>query len=429
MPITLTQENTLIVRDINLDSVKEQKVKLDVFIIIPSTVIKNQMLRKPLTEGVDYLLEGDVTAERPGQYSVIIRGINQYEGRILAEWEILARNDPRVTMSPYRNQILGIEEPEEDVDTDEDIAKPICTKGVAEDLFYNEPVFVEHNPLPNYEELLQEWKEREHLKHLWVDYTVFQLPCSWHDCQDVVMPNDSFIKNVDGNCFRVAVSDGVTKSYRSADFAAILTRIYNEHGDRIFNDSRLLLAAKEWEAVQEKAIEHAFPNAPEQQKFEMRYVEHCSASATLNGVEFNLSSMTYKNSSVGDTVFFEVMRDGAEAVILSHNPPMSAEDFSNRPKQLSTKTRNGHYFKEDDVCVRFGMINLEYFYLICSDALAKFLLQEDEDFPQGEKLSCLLGITNDADFRTFCLEQRMNGRLADDDTTFVRIWFNKDTEV
>ena len=84
MPITLTQENTLIVRDINLDNAKEQKVKLNVFIIIPSTVLKNRMLRKPLTEGVDYLLEGDVTAERPGQYSVIIRGINQYEGRILA---------------------------------------------------------------------------------------------------------------------------------------------------------------------------------------------------------------------------------------------------------------------------------------------------------------------------------------------------------
>ena len=243
------------------------------------------------------------------------------------------------------------------------------------------------------------------------------------------MPGESFFKTVDGSCFRAAVSDGVTQSYHAADFATILTRIYNDRGDRIFNDTHLLLAAKEWEAVQEKAIEHAFPNSPEQQKFEMRYVEHCSASATLNGVEFNLSSMTYKNSSVGDTVFFEVMRDGAEAVILSHNPPMSTEDFSNRPKQLSTKTRNGHYFKEDDVCVRFGMINLEYFYLICSDALAKFLLQEDEDFPQEEKLSCLLGITNDADFRTFCLEQRMKGRLADDDTTFVRIWFNKDVEV
>lgn len=108
---------------------------------------------------------------------------------------------------------------------------------------------------------------------------------------------------------------------------------------------------------------------------------------------------------------------------------MTAEDFPTCPKHLSTETNDGKYIDTNDVSVRSGSIKYEHFYLICSAPLARFLLQEDEDFPQSEKLSELLSITNDDEFRRICLEQRMKGRMVDDDTTLVRIWFTRDAEV
>lgn len=351
-----------------------------------------------------------------------ICGINQCAGRVDTNWEILALNDPRASDSG-NNELLGTYG-----HYPQDFSEPVPSSwDSAEDFPYSdlpEPT----SEVPSYAELLLDWREQEHLKHLWIDYNVFQIPCSWHESQDIVMPNDSFMKTVGGNCFRTAVSSGVVKSFHPADYAGILTRIFTEIGDRVFNDVRLLLAAGEWGLVQEDAIMHNFPNSPEQQEFEIRYVNHNSASATLNGVEFNFSSMRYKSSSIGDTVFFEVRRERTDSDSRPESS-MTAEDFPTCPKHLSTETNDGKYIDTNDVSVRSGSIKYEHFYLICSAPLARFLLQEDEDFPQSEKLSELLSITNDDEFRRICLEQRMKGRMVDDDTTLVRIWFTRDAEV
>lgn len=348
-------------------------------------------------------------------------------GRKDIYWAVLTPNDPRLKSSSRSYQNPGIDEPQ-------NLNEPLCSPLNSTKNYLQLELPESVTTVPSYAELLQEWKEQEHLKRLWISYNVFQVPCSWHESQDGVTPQRPFLHNVNGNCFRAAVSDGATKSYQAADYATILTRIFAEHGERVFHEVRLLLAAGEWELVQEDKIKYAFPDAPEQRNVEMRYLKHCSAEATLNGVEFDLVSMTYKDSSVGDTVFFEVQRfcdaemNESQAVILSQNPSMTSADFAGCPKRLSTKTMSGHYIDEHDISTRSGALTLEHHYLICSAALARFLLQEDADFPQGEKLACLLSFSNEDEFRAFCLEQKIYGRLEDDDITFVKIWISKDAE-
>ena len=413
MPITLTQENTLIVRGINLDNEREQKVNLKVFIVIPSTVVKGQTLKKLLTEGVDYRLEGDVTAERPGFYSVVIQGINKYDGRTVAEWEVLARNDPRITKNQYRNQILG-----DDPETEEYEESPLIDDD--DDLPYT---FSIEPKVSCYEEIMGDQSPEGHTPRrpkLTIIYDVFHLPCSWHAYQDSCIPAESFVRETEygAGFFRIAVADGLTSSYHCKEYADILTSTFVEGGKDWFDMEGWDLLSADWKIKQEEAIQEAYPDSPEQQKFEEKMLEHSSASATLNAVEFSLNSTLYRVWCLGDTVFFDI-ENGETPEISAQCPEMKLEDFTDHPKLLSTAKE----YDSADLRKGLGLFSTDHVYLIGTKALAKLIVQETQESRQRDTLRALVNMPDNESFMNFCLDQRIAGQLEDDDTTMVRIRF------
>lgn len=251
-------------------------------------------------------------------------------------------------------------------------------------------------------------------------YDVFCLPCSWHAYHDSCSPAESCIYETEygAGSFRVAIADGLTRSYRPKEYADILTEAFTDGGKQWLTPLGMPILSDKWEINQEVLIRETYYENPELRKFDERLLKHSSASSTLNAVEFGLNTTIFRVYSIGDSVLFDVC-DGLRPELYAQYPDMRIEDFEEPPTLLSTSGTYENLDKETG----YGFFTTDHVYLLCTAALAKFIIREHRRYRQSEKFQDLLDIQDNDAFMNFCLDQRIEGRLEDEDITMIRIRF------
>ena len=414
--IQLTSENTTFTRSVVVDDSTEKRIRIKLIYFRKSTWIKDTTVSSELVEGEDYVLTGTSSATAPGMYSARITGIGRYSGELTFEWELLARDDAKILESPYAAYFLGEKNKRElrvfdfnPLNMDEE----------------------EYCHLPTYERLLHDYAEREQpkKKHL-VHYSVFRMPSSYHPYQDSAYPRDGGVFDLDENgVFRIALSDGVTGSYRSKIYADLLTERFCTSGRDLLWNGELQEVGKDWMKAVLQEVAETFPNSKEEMlKEERRKLRHRGASSTIAGLELYPDSWSTISTTIGDSVVFEIMRFEDEGTqIIRHTPNLTSKEFTNRPNQLHSSDL---HCPDEYIKIGFGRISdiisrEPTYFLIASDALAHYILSTPED-SISHVLDDLLSIKSNQDFQDYCQKQRDMGKLHDDDYTLCVIWVEAD---
>lgn len=405
--ITLIKgENVSITQEVLMYDGKEKQPGITVHYFRPSAWVPDQVVSGILhkdsnwTEG-DYVLEGELCGVEPGVYHAVIRGIRKYDGEIPVEWEIFSRDDPRITENPFAEYFLGRKSKRE------------------LEHFGFDPLNMDEtytSLLPTYEKVLRYYEERQKQKiPLTGHYSVFSMKSDMHSYQDSYYPLDvnSFEVKED-RVIRFAVADGVTNSYRSKPYADLVTGQFCLSGSAVFLKEELPIIGEEWKSFILRDAEETYPNNPLMLRKEKKLLQHKRASATLAGLELDgKREMTI--TTVGDSVVFEiaVTEDGPR--IMHHTPPLTSDEFTNRPEQIHS---------DDEACpdeyikTRRGTFERGSIFLLATDALAQFILTPEEE--EGvNKVADLLAIKNNCEFEEYCAGQKAAGKLHDDDYTMI----------
>lgn len=118
--------------------------------------------------------------------------------------------------------------------------------------------------------------------------------------------------------------------------------------------------------------------------------------------------------AIGDCALFLVRDDSLKVAF----PLTRSEEFGSHPIMLSSNPIMNHLILSD-IRVKRGNYRTGDLFLLCSDALAKWFLQQSED---GEKpWSVLRNLSGQADFERFAMKLRTEGSVRNDDLTLVTL--------
>lgn len=407
----LGDDNSYFTRSVVVYDGTEKEIRIQVVYYRKSLWIRDTMVSDVLTEGEDYVLEGTLSATAPGMYNGTIRGVGKYSGELPFEWELLSRDDPRILESPYAPYFLGEKRKEE--------LQSIGLNPLNMD-------WEESCSLPNYDKLISDYeKSKMPRKKLMVHYSVFHMRATSHSYQDSFYPREAcYIDLEEAEIFRAAVSDGVTKSYMSKVYADLVTERFCKSGKEFLQTTELSEIGQEWKDIVIQDAKDTYPNNPSMVKQELKLLRHKRASATLAGLELRPKSRSAIITTVGDSVVFEIMQDEEEGtILLNHTPNISWKEFTNRPNQLHS---DDLLCPDEYIDTRFSMFSSlvsenQIYFIICSDALAQYLLSPKEDLDTN-RFDDILAINSNDEFEAYCQKQKEAGKLHDDDYTMCLIW-------
>ena len=263
--------------------------------------------------------------------------------------------------------------------------------------------------------------EEEKSGHLRIRGYVYAVPNDGrHNYQDASYPRETFDWIDIAAPFYSCVCDGVTHSSHPKAFADIVSLACGTMGAKAVTEpgSARILGDK-WISHQIQEIDAAYPssntaefNAEEKKLVDREYIHHRRAAATLNILEINQDEAVV--SSYGDTVCFHIR--GNE--IIAQNPPLSADEFTNRPHQINTDT---DHIPQNQLITSATPIQTGDILLQATDALAQWLVSESSDLPREKRLKLLLSVSSEKEFTKLIEQERKHGRLHDDDTTMLKI--------
>ena len=230
----------------------------------------------------------------------------------------------------------------------------------------------------------------------------------YSDCQDRFRINS--ITKI------VAVSDGISQSIFSAEWAELLSFYYADNGHCDEND-RLWLCS-EWRSAVDAKIHERKSQGGKTRTAERMLGNHKGAGATLCGVKF-LNAYSWEGHVLGDSCIITVSKIGSQYQLDFFS---SAEkEFDNCPDYYDSfpEKRGRGTFKEFS-----GEINRNCSMFLVSDPLAKFLKENlDKSTLYTEEL---LRLNNHEDFCRLVSNWRELG-MDDDDTTLCIVeWDGSD---
>jgi hypothetical protein len=239
---------------------------------------------------------------------------------------------------------------------------------------------------------------------------------------------DAFFISTDGETeggtaeFRVGLADGATESAFSKQWAELL--VAEVVDGALF--SALFHPSSEWSAGfsrirrawRDQVMGHDLPWYLEQKVDE-------GAFAAVLGVQFTdrtsrnrrRRAMHVRAVAIGDTCMFHV-RDG---LMLSGFPLDSAQDFSNRPFLVGTRSATDHIMGDHMRRYRAVYLDGDHFYL-ATDALAHFILRQiEEGVPIWDQIDELANEPGQDAFDDWIYRARRWGHMRNDDVTLVKI--------
>lgn len=202
-----------------------------------------------------------------------------------------------------------------------------------------------------------------------------------------------------------ALSDGASVSYDPRAWAGILARRFTEN----------TVVSFDWlqAAITEFRTAHDRETMPwmQQAAFDR------GSFATLLGIEFSPDWRAARVFAVGDTLLAFVDLGQVVRTI----PYVQSDDFDRSPQLLSTNPLENGWLDKDAISSAWHELNIASHeaptLLLMTDALGRWLL----DQPDVSRVSTLLNIPSEQEFRDFVEGERAAGRLKRDDTTLVVI--------
>lgn len=239
---------------------------------------------------------------------------------------------------------------------------------------------------------------------MWVCLQDFHTPkngSSETEYEDAYSPDACFHRSIDG--FRCAVADGASESAFSREWAQLLVKNFARHqlDLRHLQDiwgKLVKLRPLPWylEAKVDKGAHAAFVG------LSIRDGEHHS----------------WRAMAIGDSCLFHVRDDQ----MLLAAPIDKSEVFDNNPYLLSTRCPTPISANAPHLKVLSGTWESKDAFYLATDALAQWLLSEEEDGrPPWTMLAALGTDAEDQPFGSLVKSLREEKKLHNDDTTLLRV--------
>ncbi|HEY5745314.1 MAG TPA: protein phosphatase 2C domain-containing protein [Chryseolinea sp.] len=209
---------------------------------------------------------------------------------------------------------------------------------------------------------------------------------------------------------RLAVSDGATESSFSKEWADLLVSYFKDFSFGIENLPAILNKARDSWFDKIKNIE-----LPWYAQEKIQY----GAYASLLGVTFDLSELTWKAIAIGDSNLF-VIRDDS---LVKAFPITKAEEFGNTPYLLSSKLSQ-NLEVTSHILMANGTLETDDLIIIGTDAISAWVLSEAHKGRQPwQNLKNLLGDTgySKKDFMNWLNNKRFEKEIKNDDTTIITV--------
>ena len=225
------------------------------------------------------------------------------------------------------------------------------------------------------------------------------------DCQDACARNDE--KG------RYAIADGATRSFFPKEWATLIVKHF-------CGDLDLSLAGMDWRTwiapIQRKWYEQIEEKVNERNLFYLTNSFHAQESAvsTFIGIQFNKDNGTWEAMIVGDSCLFHRSDSGFKSYLIENSL-----DFTNRPEVFAS------FAKDNDSEPTFihGDANPGDTFILATDSLAKWILEQKEIGELEAALNTLKAIKTKEQFDQFVYEARHDEdvRLVNDDVTLTLI--------
>ncbi len=225
-------------------------------------------------------------------------------------------------------------------------------------------------------------------------------------------PNeDQWHESPTGNAY--ALSDGASVSYDPRAWASILARRFTEN------------TAVSYEWVQAAIAEFKTAYDRETMPWMQQAAFDQGSFATLLGIELSPDWRAARVFAVGDTLLAFV--DFGQVVRTI--PYTRSDDFDRSPRLFSTNPLENRWLDEDAFSTAWHELNIASHeaptFLLMTDALGRWFL----DQPDLSRVSTLLSIQSDHEFRDFVEGERVAGRLKRDDTMLIVIGVSSELPV
>lgn len=228
------------------------------------------------------------------------------------------------------------------------------------------------------------------------------------DCQDAYELNEG----ID----RYAVADGATLSFFPKEWAEFLVNYFCYKKD-IF----LSLEDENWEdwiePIQQEWLEYVSKTVQESKTYMLvdRLSRFESALSTFIGIEFNRDKEEWNTLIIGDSCLFHQ----SEFEFRSY-PLQKLEDFPHRPNSFASFAKDNPVGDPPEVIS--GKVSPGDIFILATDALSKWIIQQDAADNLNNILERLKNIENDEQFEQF-VDQARNEEvhLVNDDVTLMFI--------
>ena len=235
------------------------------------------------------------------------------------------------------------------------------------------------------------------------------------DCQDATGVN----KDRD----RYAIADGATRSFFPKTWAEILVKGFCE-------ESTLPLHQESWrewiEPLRQKWLEQVTSTVQETKRYIAidRLSKSESAASTFVGLEVDRGKSVWKAMIIGDSCLFHVSDSKLEKSHLIEK----SEGFTNRPDIFASFAKDSLYEPE----FRTGQVKTGDILILATDALAKWIIQHEEEGKFNDALKRLIKIeaNSEKQFNDFVEEARESDgiRLVNDDVALLLISVESDQQ-
>ena len=237
------------------------------------------------------------------------------------------------------------------------------------------------------------------------------------DCQDAAELNE------DEDRGRYAIADGATRSFFPKTWAEILVNGFCE-------ENTLSLEQESWEEwiepLRQKWLQQVSSTVQETKRYISidQLSKSAPAASTFVGLEIDRKKSVWKAMIIGDSCLFHV-RDSKlkESYLIK-----KSENFTNRPDIFASFAKDSL----DEPVFRTGQVKTGDIFILATDALAKWIIQHEEEGKFSDALKRLIKIEANSkkQFNDFVEEARETDgiRLDNDDVALLLIFVGSDQQ-
>ena len=210
-------------------------------------------------------------------------------------------------------------------------------------------------------------------------------------------------------------------AYFSKLWADILASAYVRNSKSFIETEDIQYLSKYWRETEHDVLDILYAENPAMRMLNQRKLESRGGAATLCGLELNLLKMHWKTFAIGDSCLFHLQSTGKSWSCQQH-PNIASDDFGVTPELISTFHESTHNWKAESAS---GDFKIGDQFILATDAISKWIVEEHEGYEQNEKLSDLLSITCYGEFDELITHERSLQRMDDDDVTVLVISITK----